>query len=78
MARPSIADTRKLADGELSDQINATRRELFELRFQQATRRLEGTHRFKEARIKLAHLLTVQNERQSSGSPAAEPSSSAS
>jgi large subunit ribosomal protein L29 len=41
------------------------------LRFQQATRRLESTHRFKEARIKLAHLLTVQKERQRSGSPAA-------
>jgi large subunit ribosomal protein L29 len=74
MARPSIAETRKLADGELNEQINATRRELFELRFQQATRRLETTHRFKEARIKLAHLLTVQSERQRSGSPAAASS----
>ncbi|QVL52526.1 MAG: 50S ribosomal protein L29 [Cyanobium sp. M30B3] len=71
MARPSIAETRKLAEGEFAEQINAVRRELFELRFQQATRRLETTHRFKEARIKLAHLLTVQKERQRSGSPAA-------
>ena len=31
--------------------------------FQQATRRLEHPHRFKEARIKLAHLHTVQQER---------------
>ncbi|MCH9712995.1 MAG: 50S ribosomal protein L29 [Cyanobacteriota bacterium] len=71
MARPSMADVLKLADGEITTQINATRRELFELRFQQATRRLENSHRFKEARIKLAHLLTVQNERQRSGSNAA-------
>ena len=66
MARPSIADVRKLNDGEITERIDATRRELFDLRFQQATRRLEHPHRFKEARIKLAHLLTVQQERQRS------------
>ena len=66
MARPSIAEVRKLTDGDLSERISATRRELFDLRFQQATRRLENPHRFKEARIKLAHLLTVQQERQRS------------
>jgi large subunit ribosomal protein L29 len=64
MARPSITDVRQLADGEISEQIDATRRELFNLRFQQATRRLENPHRFKESRIKLAHLLTVRSERQ--------------
>lgn len=64
MARPSIADVRKLNDGDISAQIDATRRELFDLRFQQATRRLENPHRFKQARIKLAHLLSVQSERQ--------------
>ena len=66
MARPSIADVRKLTDGDINERIAATRRELFDLRFQQATRRLENPHRFKEARIKLAHLLTVQQERQRS------------
>ena len=64
MARPSIADVRKLKDGEITEQIDATRRELFDLRFQQATRRLENPHRFKQARVKLAHLLSVQHERQ--------------
>ena len=66
MARPSIAEVRKLTDDELTEQINGIRRELFDLRFQQATRRLEHPHRFKEARIKLAHLLSVQLERQRS------------
>jgi large subunit ribosomal protein L29 len=42
------------------------RRELFELRFQQATRQLGNTHRFKESRLKLAQLLTVQSERKRS------------
>jgi large subunit ribosomal protein L29 len=70
MALPVIADVRKLSDGDLIEQVNATRRELFDLRFQQATRRLEHPHRFKAARIKLAHLLTVQNERKASAAPA--------
>jgi large subunit ribosomal protein L29 len=66
MARPDITEVRKLSEPELSEQISAIRRELFDLRFQQATRRLEHPHRFKQARIKLAHLLTVQKELQRS------------
>jgi large subunit ribosomal protein L29 len=74
MARPSIADVRKLTDGDINTQIDATRRELFTLRFEQATRRLENPHRFKEARVKLAHLLTVQSERQREASAATSAS----
>jgi large subunit ribosomal protein L29 len=66
MARPEIAEVRSLTDEQIIEQIDGTRRELFDLRFQQATRRLEHPHRFKEARIKLAHLLSVQKERQRS------------
>jgi large subunit ribosomal protein L29 len=64
MARPAIAEVRKLTDDQILEQINGTRRQLFDLRFQQATRRLENPHRFREARILLAHLQTVQRERQ--------------
>jgi large subunit ribosomal protein L29 len=64
MARPAITEVRKLTDDQIVDQINGTRRELFDLRFQQATRRLENPHRFREARIRLAQLQTVQRERQ--------------
>ena len=74
MAKPNIADVRKLTCEQINAQVNATRRELFELRFQQATRRLENTHRFKEARIKLAHLMTVQQEQQRSAATAASAS----
>ena len=66
MARPAIAEVRSLTDDQINEQINGARRELFDLRFQQATRRLEQSHRFRQVRIKLAHLLTVQNERQRS------------
>ena len=74
MARPNIADVRKLTGEQINEEVNATRRVLFELRFQQATRRLENTHRFKEARIKLAHLMTVQKEQQRSAATAASAS----
>ena len=70
MARPNIADVRKLSGDQINEQVSATRRELFELRFQQATRRLGNPHRFKEARIKLAHLLTVQQEQERSAATA--------
>ncbi|MFN5192962.1 MAG: 50S ribosomal protein L29 [Cyanobacteriota bacterium] len=68
MARPEIAEARKLSGEAINERIAAIRRELFDLRFQQATRRLEHPHRFKEARIRLAHLLTVQKEQQRSTS----------
>jgi len=66
MARPTITEVRSLTDGQINEQIDKVRRELFDLRFQQATRRLDKPHRFKESRIKLAHLLSVQQERLSS------------
>ncbi len=63
MAKPNTAELRKLTDLDITDQIDGLRRELFDLRFQKATSQLNNTHRFKEARIKLAQLLTVKNER---------------
>ena len=56
-------DLKKLTDSDISDQIDGLRRELFDLRFQKATSQLTTTHRFKKARVKLAQLLTVKNER---------------
>lgn len=65
MALPKIADARNLSDSELLDEIVATKRRLFELRFQKATRQLDKeVHQFKHARHRLAQLLTVQRERQ--------------
>ena len=68
MAKPNNSELRKLADSEITEQIDGIRRELFDLRFQKATSQLNNTHRFKDARIKLAQLLTVQNERTRSNS----------
>ena len=62
MAKSDTTDLHKLTESEITEQIDGIRRELFDLRFQKATSQLSNTHRFKEARIKLAQLLTVQNE----------------
>jgi large subunit ribosomal protein L29 len=64
MPFPKIADARKLSDEELDTEILAAKRKLFELRLQQATRRLEKTHEFKHTRHRLAQLMTVERERQ--------------
>jgi large subunit ribosomal protein L29 len=65
-----MSEMRKLSDGDISDQINGIRRELFDLRFQQATRQLQKPHCFKEARRRLAQLLTVRQQRlQSTNTP---------
>ncbi|MEG3437374.1 50S ribosomal protein L29 [Pannus brasiliensis CCIBt3594] len=64
MALPKIADVRKLSDDEIADEILAAKKKLFELRLQQATRRLEKTHEFTHTRHRLGQLLTVERERQ--------------
>ncbi|MDJ0729227.1 MAG: 50S ribosomal protein L29 [Crocosphaera sp.] len=64
MALPKIEEVRKLNDQELAEEILATKRKLFDLRFQQATRQLEKTHEFKHTRHRMAQLLTVERERQ--------------
>jgi large subunit ribosomal protein L29 len=69
MALPKIKDARSLSDRELDDAILAAKRELFDLRLQQATRRLEKPHQFKHVRHRIAQLLTVEQERkQAAGS----------
>ena len=63
MSKTTTKDARNLSDSEISEKIENLRKELFDLRFKQATRQLTQTHRFKEVRIELAQLLTVSNER---------------
>jgi large subunit ribosomal protein L29 len=64
MALPTIEEARKLNDAELSEQILAVKKELFDLRFQQATRQLEKPHLFRHVKKRLAQLLTVERERE--------------
>lgn len=64
MALPKIEDARKIKGDDLSAEILAVKRELFQLRLEQATRRLEKPHLFKHAKHRLAQLLTVERERE--------------
>lgn len=65
MALPKIQEARELDDQALEAAIAGTRRKLFDLRFQQATRQLQtGLHQFKHERHRLAQLMTVLRERQ--------------
>ncbi len=64
MSLPKVEDARKLSDEELAEEILAVKRQLFELRLQQATSELKETHRFKHTRHRLAQLMTVERERQ--------------
>ncbi|MGQ4645842.1 50S ribosomal protein L29 [Lyngbya aestuarii] len=64
MPLPKVEEARKLSDQELADEILAAKRQLFELRMQKATRRLEKQHQFKHTRRRIAQLMTVERERQ--------------
>lgn len=64
MPLPKIEDARNLSDQELADEVLAVKRQLFDLRLQQATRRLDKPHQFKHAKHKLGQLLTVERERE--------------
>ncbi|MCU0542453.1 MAG: 50S ribosomal protein L29 [Oscillatoriaceae cyanobacterium Prado104] len=64
MSLPKIKEARELSDAEIAEQILAVKRQLMELRLQQATGRLEKPHQFKHAKHRLAQLMTVERERQ--------------
>ncbi|MGK7935987.1 MAG: 50S ribosomal protein L29 [Xenococcaceae cyanobacterium] len=64
MALPSIEDVRKLSDEELAEAIVKEKQQLFQLRLEQATRRLENPHLFKHSKHRLSQLMTIERERQ--------------
>lgn len=64
MSLPKVSEVRNLSEEQLDEQIMATKRLLFDLRFQKGTRRLEKSHQFKHTRHRLAQLMTVERERQ--------------
>ena len=64
MSLPKIESARKLTEEELAAEILATKKQLFELRLQQATSQLTETHKFKHTRHRLSQLLTVERERE--------------
>ena len=56
-------ELRDLTDEELEEKMAATRKELFNLRFQSATGALENSARLRAAKREIARILTVTTER---------------
>jgi len=57
------AEFRGLAEADLQKRLGDARQELFNLRFQLATRKLENHARLREVRKDIARILQVANER---------------
>ena len=55
-------EQRALTENDIANQLEELRQELFNLRFQFATRRLTNTARIREVRRDIARLLTRQRE----------------
>ena len=65
----SARDLRDLTDTELAEHIATARRELFGLRFQNATGELENTAGLRAGRRELARALTIGSERKAAHAP---------
>ena len=59
-----IDRVRALTDDELSTELSAARRNLYDLRFQLATRQLNDYSQIPQTRRTIARILTVMTERQ--------------
>ncbi len=59
-----IVKARALNDAELEDELSTARRQLYDLRFQLATRQLNDYSQISRTRRSIARLLTVQTERE--------------
>ncbi len=61
---PTAAEIRELDDEELENKLVEARKELFNLRFQAATGRLDNNARVSQVRREIARILTVQRARE--------------
>ncbi|HZD39351.1 MAG TPA: 50S ribosomal protein L29 [Terriglobales bacterium] len=57
-------ELRDMTDEELVERLSESRKQLFNLRFQQATGQLDNPRKLRLVRQDIARILTVQNERQ--------------
>ena len=58
-----VEDLKAKSAAELSDELVAAKKELFNLRFQNATNQLDNTSRIKEVRRNIARIQTVITEK---------------
>ncbi len=59
-----VQEIREIETKDLLDKVEAYKKELFELRFQQATGQLENTARVRQVRKTIAKIKTVIRERE--------------
>ncbi len=59
-----IDDIRAMTDEELSKELDATQRELMNLRFRVATMQLANVNEIKKAKTRIARINTVLRERE--------------
>ena len=57
-----LEDLKKKSESELTEELVAAKKELFNLRFQNATNQLDNTSRIKEVRRNIARIQTVISE----------------
>ena len=55
----SLKEFKKLNSAQLNEKIDQLRKDLFDLRFKQATRQLNETHQFKIIKKQVAQLITI-------------------
>ena len=58
-----VEDLKTKSDAELQEELVAAKKELFNLRFQNATNQLDNTSRIKEVRKNIARIQTVITEK---------------
>ena len=58
-----VEDLKKKSAAELNNELVAAKKELFNLRFQNATNQLDNTSRIKEVRKNIARIQTIITEK---------------
>ena len=64
----SLKEFQKLNSDQITEKIDQLRKDLFDLRFKQATRQLNETHKFKSIKKQVAQLLTLSKSQSASKS----------
>ena len=61
-----LKEFKKLNSEQITEKIDQLRKDLFDLRFKQATRQLNETHKFKIIKEQVAQLLTLSKSQSAS------------
>ncbi len=62
----SLKEFKQLNPAQITEKIDQLRKDLFDLRFKQATRQLNETHKFKIIKKQVAQLLTISKSQTAS------------